>query len=318
MRVLSSFLIVFLCSFSAESSVFNINRRAFFNITPLQKHELITCGLDLYLKKNEIDCADLKNGVTTTLYTKFVNDFRPAYDPQGENPDWKENLPLVYRTFDNFKSNIQEICEKGESACRIIKRESYNRKWHQINTCNALCNRNTCKDLFTLSICRAMSEGQIDEQDICPPQTIQNCLSKNIPNLESALAERGWPAEWVNIDEYWDHIFLATAPEIAKGKSVALRAAEIGGGALVVGGAAVAAMAFMPMLIGVVAPSATASINFVKGQVKNIVLKQASNVANKGFNYAQDEAQKGADAAKRDVDAIRDRQSPPTYDDFSW
>jgi hypothetical protein len=302
-------LIVLLCSsFSAQG--------AFFNIDQQEKHLMIACGLDLYLKKNDIDCADLKRGITTILYNKFINDFRVAYDPTHENPDWKESLPEVYQTFDNFKNNIQEICENGESACRTIKGGTYNRSRFQRKTCNTLCSTRTCKDLFTLSTCHAMSENQIDEQDICPPETVKNCLSKNIPNLETALRKRGWPQEWANIDEYWDHIFLGTAPEIAPGRTSLYRAEEIVAATVAIGGA-VAVMAFLPSLIVVIAPGATAGIKYVKGQVKNLVVSQVSNAANKGLNYAGSEittkAQKGGNIVKKDAKEFRDQWDSPTH-----
>ncbi len=309
MRIYTGFLLAFLYSFSANG--------AFFNIDQQEKHLMITCAFDLFLKKigkkgnqeemdseyeedpqeepesspeNSFDCSHVTNTVTKGLYNRFINEIRNSYDPHKSDLDWKEKLPEVYQTFESFKQNIQTVCENGETACKQIQGGTYHRSRFQRKTCNSLCSQRTCRDPFTLSVCFAMSENQINDQDICPPDTVKNCLRANSSNLESLLANRGWPTGWANLEESWEHIFLATASDVAKGKSVGFRLLEIGGGTLALGGA-IAAMAALPMIIAALAPVAPGAVKYVKGQAINLLRSQASNLANKGLNIAKNTAQ---------------------------
>ncbi len=256
---------------------------AFFNIDKTEKHELITCGFFLYLEANGMDCGHIEEEVQPNLYLKFISDLRKTYDPLSKDANWKDKLPKSYQTFEAFKENMIKVCGEGEAVCnRIKKGKSFflGRK-----KCNSFCSTRTCRDMFTLATCHAM-----DEYGVCPRNTVKNCLNNNRPKLEGLLQARGWPTEWDNLDENWTHIFLATAPETAKGASIGVRFVEIGGVAAVA--------AALPFVLPLAAPLVPAVSSFIKGQLKNLVTKEANNALNQGINVAQKDITTGTKKAE--------------------
>jgi len=244
---------------------------AFFNIRKAEKDELIQCGLYLYFTTNSITCPEIDENVTEETYQNFLNALRVSYDSEykpgdvqektgvqdGSFPpislsdqEWQKKLPEVYRTFEGFKKNIGSFCRNGKSICEKIQKDTENRPMIQRKKCNTFCSANTCKDAFTLSVCRGMNQSQaLNTRPICSDDTVKRCLSKeNNLNLVKTLAQRGWPAEWNNLEKYWGNVFLATATEPAKGKHIGLRAAQVGG--------VMAVVVSLPFIIHAAAPGA--------------------------------------------------------------
>lgn len=219
-------IVTILChTFSAQG--------AFFYIDKKEKEQMIQCGFYLYLLHNNISCDHVDETLTEEFYEQFLERLKTIYNKNNaptSDKSWMQQLPPDYQTFENFRTNIMSTCEVGENVCRIIKYNTLNPSRLQRKQCNTLCSRLTCRDMFTLSSCYAMNTFGIEDDDspICPDDTVKNCL-QNVRNLPALLSRRQWPAEWENLEQDWDKIFLATSPEAAKGRALGLRLVEIGG-----------------------------------------------------------------------------------------
>jgi len=256
---------------------------AFFNIRSSEKETMIRCVFYLYLKENRITCPMQQNAVTQEVYEEFLSTLKATYaleynptnqelpvlqessTPPTEFPlpqkqtggtpsdTWQQPIPEAYLTFEGFQKNIVNFCLTGQGYCQKIQYQTKAPGPFQRKQCDVFCSANTCRDPFTLASCYALNQyaadgTKTDKNPICPASTVKNCLKQNRDaKLVTIIAERGWPAEWNNLEKYWGNLFFSTATEPAKGRHLGFRAAQAS--------AVMAVLASLPFVLHVVAPA---------------------------------------------------------------
>jgi hypothetical protein len=275
---------------------------AFWNLTQTEKNALAECVLYLYLHENNITCLDEKKAVTEEVYKQFLESAQKNLGSEFA-PRVQAHPSHAFENFDQFKKSIMEVCKKGPKACHYIYNKTQNTSKFQRKECNKYCSAKTCKDVFTLASCYALSAYTVEgkrkaegQSPICPLNTVRNCLKNRDASLKNMIDDRGWPRDWVDIKKNWGNLFFLTATEPAKGRHLGIRAAQAG--------TVLAVLAAMPFVIHAIWPALPMLTvtwpkalawgkSFLSGQIQNIKLTASSDVTQ---SVIQDVSTVAADA----------------------